>query len=55
MTRHQRVRNDPLEKKKLDLVEKDLARSEPLCLIDISSAMHEALTNIDFNKKMTEE
>jgi hypothetical protein len=53
--KHLRIRRDPVEKEKLDMIERDLAPSKNLCTVDIYSGLHETATNADFNKRMSEQ
>jgi len=53
--KHARIRKDPVEKEKLDMIESDLAASKNLCAVDIYSGLHEMATNFDFNKRMSEQ
>ena len=53
--KHLRIRRDPFEKEKLDMIERDLAPSKNLCAVEIYSGLHETATNADFNKRMSEQ
>ena len=50
--KHIKVRRDPIEKNKLDMIANDIQTNKIFCKIDISSAMHEESLNFEFNEKI---